>query len=190
MNSKRSFIRNECGAISIEAGFYFLIYAFIMAIFIDFSIAYMSKSKLDRVSASAVSILRERTHFYDENPDVSQQESDRISIIIKNMLDIDLLSLSVAYARKDGNGNLVTQVYSYNEVSACSEITRNEFTEKLFDELSPEITLTDGTKKQYPLYQVRICRPGSESLFAKMIGLGSDKMFLSETVSKNIAIYR
>ncbi|MEG0405515.1 MAG: tight adherence pilus pseudopilin TadF [Acinetobacter sp.] len=182
---------NEDGSISIEAGFYFAIYALIVSLFIDYATSFMAKSKLERVSASALSILRERTYFYNESIDVSRIDADEISATISKMLKNVPHATLVLFAKNESNGFLTKSYFIGNEdiKKKCSVIKDYRLDADIFNKLSPVFKDSSGSEKQYPLYSIVICQPGNKSLFKTMSNFIGEPNTV-ENIVRNIAIYR
>lgn len=70
---KRS-LCDERGSVTIEAGLYFVVFFVLCALLVDFSAVFLNKSYLARVTYSLASVVRERSVFYGEKEELSQQD--------------------------------------------------------------------------------------------------------------------
>jgi tight adherence protein F len=66
-------LRDDRGSVAIEAGLYFVVFL-CCALLVDFSAVFLNKSYLERVTHSLASVVRERSVFYGEREELSQQE--------------------------------------------------------------------------------------------------------------------
>ena len=74
MGAIQRYLRDDRGSVAIEAGLYFVVFFLLCALLVDFSAVFLNKSYLERVTHSLASVVRERSAFYGEKEELSQQE--------------------------------------------------------------------------------------------------------------------
>lgn len=79
-------LKNDSGAVSIEAAFIFICMITIILFVFDLSKLLLNKGKVERVNHSIASIIRERTYLYEGNNLVTTTEVQDMATIAKRLL--------------------------------------------------------------------------------------------------------
>lgn len=175
-------LREERGAVAVEAGMYFVVFFLLCALLVDFSAVFLDKSQLERVNHSLASILRERTVFYEARETLTQADFELLNelagVLLADSRLADSYQLAVEAVHfqdsgsKDQKNVASTQSFitgTTNCGSAPAAINNAKLTA-----LSPW-AVVDGkvgsSRRWLPVYQVTLCVPGGESLFKRLFGL-------------------
>ncbi|MDF7680870.1 tight adherence pilus pseudopilin TadF [Enterobacteriaceae bacterium ESL0689] len=168
----KCFLYAQRGAVAIEAAFYFLIFAILCTLLMDFSTIFLNKSYLERVNNSLALVLRERNAFYQHRESLEQQDVDKLYKIAGVLFkDSRLAGASYGIAVdgiffQPGDEKIVkeTQSFTSGSVSCHSQSAINS---DAVQRLSPWDK--DG-KRWMPVYQITICLPEGTSAFQRAIG--------------------
>ncbi len=117
-NITRKFRRtpNQTGVFIIEFAFVLLAFSFVIVFTMDLVAKQSVKGKLDRLSYSLVSVLRERTQLFDGDETMSYQEATKAYNLIRKSLRSTLapfeesrLSVLIEQQRFDEDKNPISQ---------------------------------------------------------------------------------
>lgn len=170
------FLCEERGAVAIEAGLYFVVFFLLCALLLDFSAVFLNKSYLERVTNSLASVVRERTAFYDEREELSQDDVDDLYKLASVLLEgsrladshYQLVVEAVFFETSPSNAEKTvasTSTQSFSQGTATCNVPVSITSTQITD-LSP--WHTDG--RWLPVYQITVCVPGGESLFKRLLG--------------------
>ncbi|BBV76437.1 hypothetical protein GR294_23955 [Raoultella sp. Lac2] len=166
-------LRDDRGSVAIEAGLYFVVFFVLCALLVDFSAVFLNKSYLERVTHSLASVVRERSVFYGEREELSQQEVSDLYDLAGVLLEESRLAgsryqlvVEAAFFQSSGSKaqkNLLnTQSFSRGTGICRSRVA---ITSAQIAALSP----WDTKGRWLPVYQVTMCLPGGESLFKRAL---------------------
>lgn len=169
----KHFLREERGAIAVEASLYFMVFFLLCALLVDFSAVFLNKSYMERVTNSLASVVRERSLFYSQREALSQQDADQLYDLAGVLLEDSRLAnkpyqltIRAVFFKPAGTPTekviLNTQSFSRGKVS-CSGTPSVS---------GPQITALspwDAKGRWLPVYQVTLCVPGGESLFKRVL---------------------
>ncbi|ASI60770.1 hypothetical protein CA952_11795 [Raoultella ornithinolytica] len=169
---KRS-LCDERGSVTIEAGLYFVVFFVLCALLVDFSAVFLNKSYLARVTYSLASVVRERSVFYGEKEELSQQDVSDLYELAGVLLEESRLAgsryqlvVEAAFFQSSGSKAqrhlLNTQSIARGSGDCHS---RPGITSSQIADLSP----WDTKGRWLPVYQVTMCLPGGESLFKRTL---------------------
>jgi tight adherence protein F len=165
MNVKR--LTKQYGTFSIEVALVALALSLLLAFTADIVIKQSYKGKLDRLSFSMVSLLRERTQLYDNNALTKPQVNNLHKIIIgslkRTVEDFSEDKLSVIFEQVRFKDKKPSGFFEQKFGSIICGPTK-KLSELVF--LSPK-TMRD---RKLPLYQVTICYQ-APSLLNDIFGL-------------------
>lgn len=175
-------LREERGAVAVEAGMYFVVFFLLCTLLVDFSAVFLNKGHLERVNHSLASVLRERTAFYNARELLTQEDVDMLNELAGLLLaDSRLarqyqLTVSAVHFKVSGSKTekkvLRTQLFIAGGAT-CKAIVPTVNSAKVAA-LSPWALIDkEGSSFQrwLPVYQVTLCVPGGESLFKRFLGL-------------------
>lgn len=166
-------LRDDRGSVALEAGLYFVVFFVLCALLVDFSAVFLNKSYLERVTHSLASVVRERSVFYGEREELSQQEVSDLYDLAGVLLEESRLAgssyqlvVEAAFFQSSGSKaqkNLLnTQSFSRGTGICRSRVA---ITSAQIAALSP----WDTKGRWLPVYQVTMCLPGGESLFKRAL---------------------
>lgn len=195
----KSLLKNESGAVSVEAALYFVMFLVLCGLVADYSIVFINKGRLERVNHSLSSIIRDRTALYNGDEKIRNQDVDKLKkiadILMKESRYAGKFSIYVDAIYFNGaTGGGRKDILSYDRYSVqsdykCSLPTPNMNTEEI-KSLSPWAYSEKLKAERWsPLYQVSICVPGEESLFKKYLGVITGNK-LSDILVSNIVVPR
>lgn len=195
-----TYLKEERGAVAVEAGMYFVIFFLLCALLVDFSTVFLNKGHLERINNSLATILRERTAFYDANEILTQNDFDNLDALAATLLaDSRIghqyrLSIDAVHFNKNGNkadkSVAQTQTFSSHASQACAE-TSTALNIGALTPLSPWATTdnANGSSQRWlPVYQITLCVPGGESMFKRFLSLTGT--MLGDIVIRNAVIPR
>ena len=143
-------INKQAGVFSIEMAF--VLIGMCAALYFCFDLGYQQirKSQLERVSYSLVSVLKERTLFYQKKEQVSTEEVNDLHLLAVRLLNIKNNSQVSVVVDQRIQGQPSTQIRStISQVISCKP---HQMLSDKFD-----ITL-EKTGKKAPVYQVTVCQ--------------------------------
>ena len=169
----KHYLRDDRGSVAIEAGLYFVVFFLLCTLLVDFSAVFLNKSYLERVTHSLASVVRERSAFYSEKEELTQQDVSDLYDLAGVLLEESRLSDSryqlvveaiffQPSASKAQKNVLNTQSFSRGSGRCRSRLA---ITSTQIVALSP----WDAKGRWLPVYQVTICIPGGESLFKRAL---------------------
>lgn len=184
--NRKSFtlLKEERGAVAVEAALYFVIFFMFCALLFDFSTIFINKGHLERINYSLASILRERARFYDGREELNQTDIGQLDALAAQLLadsrignNYQLL-VDAIYFEKNSSNKKRKLTHSFSSGAADCGIQDWPLNSDALEALSPY-----GRDEKYwlPVYQVTICVPGGESLFRRFLSLGDKKL-------KNISV--
>lgn len=195
----KSLLKNESGAVSIEAALYFVMFLVLCGLVADYSVVFINKGRLERVNHSLSSIIRDRTALYNGKEEIKHQDVDKLKkiadILMRESRYSGKFSIYVdAIYFKGASGGGRKEILNYHKYSVqsdykCSLPIPNMDTDGI-KALSP--WAYDEKRKAdrwFPLYQVSICVPGEESLFKRYLGVITGNK-LSDILVSNIVVPR
>ncbi|WP_434355698.1 pilus assembly protein TadF [Parasalinivibrio latis] len=152
-------LTKQRGVYSIEFSIIGLVMGVLLVFTFDVVVKQSVKGKLDRLSYSAVSLLKERTQLYNESDVISPSEIDQLSLIVTESLgrtwsNFEQSNFGIRFEQQkfvDGVAIVPvedTHLFSRGDVGCTPEIALNELTH-----LSPETTFG----RRATLYQITIC---------------------------------
>lgn len=155
-------IRHVKGSFVIEMLFVLLILIGTFYFMTDASHKLILRSKLDSISFSLVSILKDRTRFFDERAAINNSDFNDMEQLASRLLNEDISQFGI-------------RVESLTEGSALVTLSDSEFTSlgcnsETLDNKTTLVPEEEGTL--YPLYQISICLQ-SDSWFARAWGTSS-----------------
>ncbi|WP_139155983.1 tight adherence pilus pseudopilin TadF [Raoultella sp. YJ] len=173
MGAIQRYLRDDRGSVAIEAGLYFVVFFLLCALLVDFSDVFLNKSYLERVTHSLASVVRERSAFYGEKEELSQQEVSDLYELAGVLLEESRLAgsryqlvVEAVFFQPSGSkaqkNVLNTQSLSQGTGSCRSRLA---ITSTQIADLSP----WDTKGRWLPVYQVTICLPGGESMFKRAL---------------------
>lgn len=162
------------GAFAIEFAIVGVLFGVLLVFAQDMIIKLSMKGKLDRLSYSAVSIIRERTQLYNEVQALSQDgnDADLIYEVIR-----DSLSRTTGSFDSTKFGMLIeVQTYSTitNDPYPLDVFTRgsqNCAVEQTLDQIESVLSVTTTWENKTPLYRVTLCYE-TDNLVAGMLDGG------------------
>ncbi|OOF69804.1 tight adherence pilus pseudopilin TadF [Rodentibacter caecimuris] len=148
-NLINKFYLNNKGSVSIEFVFMLIFLVFIFAFLADLAIIRSTTGKLDNVSYSLVSILRERTQLYDKEARVTDQD----------LKDFEQLAKRLVYGNKESEKDVYIVLEHWHEGNSSSRQSSAKCTPyrkiETLSRLSPRSEINN--ERKIPLYQVTLC---------------------------------
>ncbi|MCG9581443.1 hypothetical protein L1D13_23545 [Vibrio tubiashii] len=150
---------SQTGVFAIELAF--ILVAMSVSLYFCFDLGYqqMSKSKLERVSYSLVSLLKERSLFYAGNLNNTGEEAKELRNLGSRLLGVPKDKLSVVIERRTGQNQRRTTTEKYGSIACMPASALDE----KFD-----IPL-EKSGKYAPVYQVTLCQ-SVPAWFEKALG--------------------
>ncbi|MEZ8148548.1 tight adherence pilus pseudopilin TadF [Enterovibrio norvegicus] len=165
-------IGNQKGVFFIELCFVLTMLSVIIFLTIDIVVKQSVKGKLDRLSYSLVSVLRERSQLFDGDETMTYDEATKSLALIQNSLRSTLatyedsrLGLLIEQQRFDANKNEISQNINEHIFAMGSYPCNNTTPLSELIDLSP-VTQFDN---KLTLYQVTLCYE-TENLFGRLFG--------------------
>jgi tight adherence protein F len=192
------FLRRRKGAVAVEAAITFTAFISIIALIIDLGVTLTYQSRLERVTYTAASLLRERIALYGErivnnrNQPLSQANVDQLQAIANQLMpnknlvvvveELQFQDASAPTTKIIENGYPKTLIAS-GENTGCKT---NQPPLSNFMSMSP----WSSRKRWLPLYRVTICMPGTESWFKRIANSVSTERTVEELIAFSIVIPR
>lgn len=160
----RSRVHNQQGAFAIELAF---VLAFMVTLFlfcIDLSTQVLNRAKLDRLSYSLVSLVKERQRFFEERTELSETDFNQLQTIAAQMLSNES-GQTVDFGIQvdsliEGRSQSFNQPYPGE--TGCEPETP-------IAQLS-QLVPSKASGDEFPLYQVTLCL-GSDAWFDRSRGI-------------------
>lgn len=189
------FLKQQKGVVALETGLLISAFLLVMAIAVDFGMVVLKQGKLERVNYSLTSILRERMTLYSNSGNYTQTQAEALSqaqvnelhLLGRKLIESEELGMQVdvIYFDADKLERTVTSILSFtpNSTVVCRSPDKSMTS---LQNLSPRST----SGRWMPLYRVTVCIPGNQSLFKRMLSIGSSEKVTDELSVSNIAIPR
>ncbi|CAH0529502.1 tight adherence pilus pseudopilin TadF [Vibrio hippocampi] len=140
-------IARQKGAFAIELSIVLVVLMSIYLFMTDISHKLLVQSQLDRISFALVNVLKERTRYYADRDNLSEQDRDDMHAIASRMLNIDASQLAI-------------RIEALHNQSAYESFTSERFdslgcSAQLLSNKTALVPTENGTV--YSLYQVTLC---------------------------------
>ncbi|NRB42226.1 MAG: ATP-binding protein [Pseudomonadales bacterium] len=152
------------GNFSVEFAIVGVVFSLLIVFSGDVIMKLSLKGKLDRLSYSGVSILKERNEFYDEDYNVTQADAEQLQVILKQSLQRTLAAfdeslLGVHIEKADFTSAAPRDAYNIGQ--DCQPATS-------LNELE-HLSVVTSWDRQSALYRVSLCYD-SDNWFGALVG--------------------
>lgn len=201
-NKYLQFIRKENGAIAVEMAFVIIGFVLLLTVIVDFGVVMLRHSKLERVSASAASVFREREALYSENQAltkfvsevIDQGQVDKLGLLTKKLMgesDVAIRVDAIYFASGvtkaiDSSQTFYSGVLPSSPSNPSGQCGPNIAPLENFIHLSPY----SGLDRWMPLYRVTVCISGRVSLYKFITNNGGNEKTVDGLMSSNITLPR
>ncbi|WP_260811054.1 tight adherence pilus pseudopilin TadF [Vibrio splendidus] len=157
--TENSSLHNCKGSFTIELALVLIVLIALFYFMTDLSHKLIIRAQLDRASFSIVNVLKERTRFYDERFNLSQQDLVDMQSISSRLLNTN--SSNVAIQIESLQGKTIRTVFASPQYGTLGCTTLG------IDQKTLLVPEEDGVI--FPLYQVSLCVE-SDSWFSRVWG--------------------
>lgn len=190
----KHFLREQSGAVIIEAAFLFVFVVILIQLMVEFSFRKQQQTALERVNFVLAKVVRERNALYDASPLLvfkqsdllTQDDVDRLAdfaqVFLKNSSFDFTLRVEATVFTNVASGAVAESTSTFSAGNTCT-----------IPNLTPlsdygNLSAWTNNKRWMPIYRVSLCQPRMSSPIEKMI---NRTLGLSEVLTaSNIVLSR
>lgn len=176
---RQHFLLSKRASIAIESAFFILGTVFIMAIAIDFGMYLVRQNKLDRLSQSLASVIRERSALYhlyegdDKAELITKAQVNELHKMAKKLLNDDSVDIRVDviyFEKRSDKEQVIASTQTIVPDSGGCQSLETPLSD--FVNLSPY----SNRNRWMPLYRITACQEGKSSMFKNLINYNNNEV--------------
>lgn len=169
--------RRQSGSFIIELALSLIVINVVNVFLLDISLILLNRTQAERASYSLVSVLHDRTRFYNGSINISSNDAQDIHKIANNLIELKSPDNTVVYSIRIESliEGKTTSIHSGSLTCTAQAPIES------LSNLVPEFTSDDGDSYRAPLYQVTVCIEYN-SLFKNLIGANGTRSINASSV--------